>query len=1146
MKLFLSRHVDQNKNLFYHSINEKLKNEELIYVLVPEQFTLGTEIEVYEKLNVQSTFNLRIKSFKTIINEVMHNIGGRGYKFASDSTKYIILQSILLEKRNELNIFNKNVYDKDFIELLIKFIDEMTKNDYGIPQIEELISLDMLSNELKEKLSDVLIILKSYKNLLSESKFSTKSIEDISIENIKHIEQYKDINFFVYRFHDMSRKELKLLSEINKIAKEVSIFITIDDRMLIANNQGKFQDHLVMDSEVFSISEKFIKNLNMDEYQNSVELFANNKRNGNYSDIEKFLDNLFSYDIDYVSNQFKDVNKKLSDIRLMRSKNTTEEVENLIIEINKFIRQGNKFKDIAILTTNSSQYYPIIKKLFRLNDIPFFLDENRNLLDNAMIKNIKACIMLLNSRMSNISVVQFLKNTFLPIDEYKIDIFQSFIERRRITGNMFLKDEYFQIQKRKEDEYIKYEDEDIKNLEIVHEVLNLIRDILNSVDDIKNIIKSNYHIEMKEYVSILYNLLTHRQFIQGYQNYIDKFTFENKEEILEENKVIWEKFVDILDDLYNVEFGEKFDIKRLSDIVLSTIDNFKVGIIPPSRDQIIIGDALRSRFVKVKKLFVLGMTNLYYPISNSTTDILSDEEKDELVNITSDFDIPIELTNRKEKINSNNLLSFYELLYTSNKYIDFSYSLINSSNEAMEESSINKWIKVMIKEENILEDDIKLKDYVLSKTLLQTYLPKKIRDMKEKGIDNTQMDQFIKYIKDNTDGFNNVLNAVELTKKDYTRKNLDKETVKMIFNTNKFSVSQLELFNSNPYDHFIRYGLKPREYNTYDISPLDVGNILHDYMKEYIENKYIFKNENNAKDIFDNSIKNKVEDFKIADNKNKFYIKQMKRNANQYSNIVDKQLSLTNVDNFMLEIEYKRQLSKGKDKINAIEVDIDGNKVLLEGKIDRIDEFNYNGKKYFRIIDYKTGGKEFNIGKIYAGIDMQLLLYLSAILNENKEYKPLGVFYQRLKGNLDIIGMKEIDIDSDSEILNDYKMYGIINDDVDLYKYIDSEGIDERNVVDSFQYKYNGRAKFFNKKDNVVSEYFFEKLIEQNENNIKESIQRLFDGVIDLNPYKIGDEKSDKYSNYKTIHKNEGSLGYRNLDKYSWDEIRQKFGEDDV
>ncbi len=1148
MKLLLSRHIEQNKQLFYSSIKEKLNKNEMVYIIVPEQFTLGTETEAYDKLNIESTFNLRIKSFKTIINEVLHNNGGRGYNFISDSTKFIIIQSILLNKRNELEIFNKNIYDKEFIELLLKFIEEMETNDYGIDEINRLIVYGNLSIELKNKLIDILIILKSFVEILDNSNFSIKSMVDIAIENIKNMEKYRDIYFYVYRFHDMSRKELRLLSEINKISKDTIVNITIDDRLVVPDLDGKFYNHLVYDNEVFSVSEKFIESLRRDEYNNDIKFIANNKNGNNFDDIEIFLDNVFSYDLESVVRKFEINSKKLLNITLRRTKNTEDEVENVVVEINKFIREGNRFNDIAILVTNSAEYYPIIKRLFKLNDIPYFLDENRSLLDNAMIKNIKASISLINLKLSTLSIIQFLKYTFLPIDDKKIADFQSFIERRRIYGNMIFDDKYFQIQKRKDEGYKRYEDEDLLKLENVKEVLNIFREIIKSIPNLKEIITKNTNLDMKEYVRILYNLLTNEYLIDGYENYKEKLDFENKEELIEENKIIWERFIDTLDELYNVEFNEKFDLNILSDILYASIDNFKVGIIPPSKDQIIIADPLRSRFNKVKKLFVLGMSNLYYPISTNNIDLLSDEEKDELVNLDNDvFNIPIDLTTIKESINSNNLLSFYELLYTSCEFIDFSYSLINSSNEGMEEASIINWIKAIIDNQNIKENDIDIRDYIYSKTILQKYLPKKLRQINQGILSDNEINDIesviieIKKYKD--DSLDNIINALELTNKDYTRNKLDRNLVETIFNTNKFSVSQLEAFNSNPYEHFIKYGLKPREYNTYDISSLDVGNILHYYMKEYIENRYIKLNKKDSNTIFDEIIINNVEDYKIENNKNKFHLNQMKKNANQYSKIIDKKLSLTNVEKFMLEKEYRKRKSRDEDIIDAIEVDIDGKKVLLEGKIDRIDEFIYNGKKYYRIIDYKTGGKNFNIAKIYAGIDMQLLLYLNAVLNQSQDSKALGVFYQRLRGNLDIIGMKEINFDSNSKILDKYKLFGIINDDINLYAHIDKTALDEKNKVNSEQYQFNGRSPFFEKKDNTVSQKFFENLIIKNEENVKESIERLLDGVIDLQAYKIGNEKSDKFSNYKTIHKDEGKLPYRNLEKYTWDDIKEKFGE---
>lgn len=60
-------------------------------------------------------------------------------------------------------------------------------------------------------------------------------------------------------------------------------------------------------------------------------------------------------------------------------------------------------------------------------------------------------------------------------------------------------------------------------------------------------------------------------------------------------------------------------------------------------------------------------------------------------------------------------------------------------------------------------------------------------------------------------------------------KNLATDLVNKIFNLNKFSVSQLEQYRENPYDHFIKYGIKPREFDEFNISSLDTGNFMHEF-----------------------------------------------------------------------------------------------------------------------------------------------------------------------------------------------------------------------------------------------------------------------------------------------------------------------------
>ncbi|HAG14259.1 MAG TPA: hypothetical protein DCG49_10435 [Ruminococcus sp.] len=74
----------------------------------------------------------------------------------------------------------------------------------------------------------------------------------------------------------------------------------------------------------------------------------------------------------------------------------------------------------------------------------------------------------------------------------------------------------------------------------------------------------------------------------------------------------------------------------------------------------------------------------------------------------------------------------------------------------------------------------------------------------------------------------------------------------------------------------------------------------------------------------------------------------------------------------------------------------DGTVLFLNGKIDRVDITEQDGKRYLRIVDYKTNQKKFSLGNIYYGLNLQMLLYLFALLDDPTYYpdaEAAGVLY---------------------------------------------------------------------------------------------------------------------------------------------------------
>ena len=57
---------------------------------------------------------------------------------------------------------------------------------------------------------------------------------------------------------------------------------------------------------------------------------------------------------------------------------------------------------------------------------------------------------------------------------------------------------------------------------------------------------------------------------------------------------------------------------------------------------------------------------------------------------------------------------------------------------------------------------------------------------------------------------------------------------------------------------------------------------------------------------------------------------------------------------------------------------------VLRGFVDRVDVWDNGASRYFRVVDYKTGKKDFDYCDVYNGVGLQMLLYLFA-LGENGE-----------------------------------------------------------------------------------------------------------------------------------------------------------------
>ena len=83
---------------------------------------------------------------------------------------------------------------------------------------------------------------------------------------------------------------------------------------------------------------------------------------------------------------------------------------------------------------------------------------------------------------------------------------------------------------------------------------------------------------------------------------------------------------------------------------------------------------------------------------------------------------------------------------------------------------------------------------------------------------------------------------------------------------------------------------------------------------------------------------------------------------------------------------FELKIEGGKDSPDPIELKTeDGKTVSIYGIIDRVDTCEHNGNIFVRVIDYKTGAKDFDPDDMEKGRNLQMFLYLKAIIESDKK-----------------------------------------------------------------------------------------------------------------------------------------------------------------
>ena len=324
---------------------------------------------------------------------------------------------------------------------------------------------------------------------------------------------------------------------------------------------------------------------------------------------------------------------------------------------------------------------------------------------------------------------------------------------------------------------------------------------------------------------------------------------------------------------------------------------------------------------------------------------------------------------------------------------------------------------------------------------------------------------------------------------------------------------------------YLKYGLKLKERKVFKLDTPDIGLFLHEIIDRFSE--YVIKNNISLREIEKDEtekIVSQLVDELLVDFKNNIFnsSSQMKRLVVRLKRVIKRVIwvIVNHIRNGEFEISGS-EVEFGKDKgLSAVEIELsDGNKLLLNGKIDRIDIAKTEEGKFIRIIDYKSYNKELKLSDIYYGLQLQLLVYLDAAME--KDLLPGGMLYLKLDDPImktkKNISKEEIE----EEINKKLRMKGVILSDARLIKAMDTNMTNESSVLD-LSVKKDGT---FTSKVPVATKEQFTELRNHMKKILKQMGDEILSGNIKNEPVKKKSKSACEFCDYKLICRFDKELG---------------------
>lgn len=788
---------------------------------------------------------------------------------------------------------------------------------------------------LAEKLHELALILESYDAVCAQGKRDPRDQETLLLEQLTENDFAASHVFYIDGFPDFTRQHMAILELLIRKSPEVTISINCD---CAGSSLLAFEKAGDTAAQLIRMARGIGQEVEI------VRVQAKDRP------LAPVRSGLFQGQL---------IPDSCRELKVYRADSPYQETLCAAEAILELVRSGCRYRDITVICADPGTYRPLVQLAFRRCGIPLYLTGTEDILQKSVISTVLSAMDAALGGFEQRAVLRYLRSVLSPVPPDVCDLVENYVIVWGIRG------------KRWQDTWT-YHPDGLSGVfdEASKTRLQLINEARETAITPLLRLKEGFRAarNLSEQVQALYDFLQRIELeprLDALAVQMDAVGDNRSAQILDQ---LWEILIGAMEQLHDVLGSTKWETDAFLRLFQLLLSQYQVGTIPPVLDAVQCGQVSAMRLHQQRHLIVLGAQEGNLPCYNGSSGVLTDQERVAIRNLG------VPLTGGAMEGIQAEFAEIYGVFCGATETVRVFSSGAQPSFVCRRLAELAGGEQpARAKYGAALTDPFEAAAFLAGCKSSETAAQLGLQDF-----------------------FDMIHESGSYALGKVQRSRIDKLYGKRL----QLSASQIDRQAECRLSYFLKYGLRAKERKEATVDPAEFGTYVHAVLENTARRVLelggfpqvsLEQTQEIAKQYSDEYA---AKHFSQLDSERMTYL--FRRNEQELSFVVRElweELQQSAFQPAGFEVNFG-----GKDGLPAIAINGKAMNAVLRGYVDRVDTWQQNGNDYYRVVDYKTGKKDFDYCDAFNGVGLQMLLYLFALQQCGKEVVgenpiPAGVQY---------------------------------------------------------------------------------------------------------------------------------------------------------